>query len=722
GFGKHGPLHNPFAFGYFNPVKHVGFLGSALTGGCVIYQGGLLPERFNDACIYPNLRANAMRVSRLEPSGSTFTTNYQEDFAVSSDIWFRPVDCTVGPDGALYAADWCDENISHTSPKDRSQWYPPSRGDGRIWRFVPHGANPRPMAPLGLAERTSQELIGLLTHQNAWYSREARRILGERRDPAAIEPLMQMLREKSPENEHAALEALWAIYVSGGFSEALAAELLDHPSPAVRDWTVRLVGDEQRAPPSLQAKFVELASGETDPSVRSRLACTAKRLPGPQALPIVEQMLRRDADAADPHLPLLLWWAVEGKAIADRPQVLAMLKENGFWRRPLVRGTIVERLVRRYAGENSPAGWTACCEMLNVAPDAATRNALLGAIDVQLAGGGDQQPPVELSEFVAAALDEEPLAAAALRLGLRLQIAAALPKALAVIGDRRATEADRIGLLETLGATGHPGCIDELLPLVSGEESPGVQIAALSALQRYESTSIAEELLARYPRLAPAVKSRVRALLVSRPAWARALVGAVRQKRVAADEVALDQVRQMLAHPQVELAREIESIWGKIAPATSREKQGKIRAVEQILAKGKGDAANGKRLMMKHCGTCHQLFGEGNRVGPELTSADRKNMAILLPNIIDPSAVIRPEFVAYAAQTEDGRLINGLLAASTDDAVTLLDAQNARITLKRNELEAFKPMPISLMPERILDPLADQDLRDLFAYLQSQAP
>jgi putative heme-binding domain-containing protein len=97
-------------------------------------------------------------------------------------------------------------------------------------------------------------------------------------------------------------------------------------------------------------------------------------------------------------------------------------------------------------------------------------------------------------------------------------------------------------------------------------------------------------------------------------------------------------------------------------------------------------------------------------------------MAVLLPNIIDPSAVIRPEFVAYAAQTEDGRLINGLLAASTDDAVTLLDAQNARITLKRNELEAFKPMPISLMPERILDPLADQDLRDLFAYLQSQAP
>ena len=154
-FGKHGPLHNPFAFGYFNPVKHNGFLGSALTGGCVIYQGGLLPKRFDDACIYPNLRANAMRVSRLEREGSTFTTNFQEDFALSSDVWFRPVDCLVGPDGALYAADWCDVNISHTSPKDRSQWYPPSRKDGRIWRCLPTGANPRPMGPLDLEQLPS---------------------------------------------------------------------------------------------------------------------------------------------------------------------------------------------------------------------------------------------------------------------------------------------------------------------------------------------------------------------------------------------------------------------------------------------------------------------------------------------------------------------------------------------------------------------------------------
>ena len=316
GFGKHGLLHNPFAFGYFDPVKHVGFLGTALTGGSVIYQGGHFPARFNDACIYPNLRANAMRVATLKPVGSTFNSHYQEDFAVSDDVWFRPVDCLVGPDGALYAADWCDINISHTNPKDRSQWYPPSRGDGRIWRFVPAGSNPRPMSELGLEEMPSDKLVDLLSHRNAWYSREARRILGERRDASVVERLQKLIFAE-PQSQ-LALEALWALYVSGGFDEALASELLSHSSAAVRAWTIRLTGDACSLPPALQSQFLRIAANETDVTVRCQLACTAKRLPGEQGLPTAAAMLPHDSDAGDTFIPLLLWWAIEDKAVSDR--------------------------------------------------------------------------------------------------------------------------------------------------------------------------------------------------------------------------------------------------------------------------------------------------------------------------------------------------------------------------------------------------------------------
>src|SRR5262249_7365525 len=131
GFGKHGPLHNPHAYGYFQPVKHYGYVGDSLSGGAIIYQGGAFPEQFRNACIAPNTRHNAVRWASVAREGSTFATHYGGDFLTTDDKWVRPVDQIVGPDGALYIADWYDVNISHSDPKDRSKWYAPSKDDGR---------------------------------------------------------------------------------------------------------------------------------------------------------------------------------------------------------------------------------------------------------------------------------------------------------------------------------------------------------------------------------------------------------------------------------------------------------------------------------------------------------------------------------------------------------------------------------------------------------------
>ena len=56
-------------------------------------------------------------------------------------------------------------------------------------------------------------------------------------------------------------------------------------------------------------------------------------------------------------------------------------------------------------------------------------------------------------------------------------------------------------------------------------------------------------------------------------------------------------------------------------------------------------------MFQQICSTCHKIFGEGNAVGPDLTTADRRNIDVLLQNIVNPSAYIRPEFVAYEAET-----------------------------------------------------------------------
>ena len=107
--------------------------------------------------------------------------------------------------------------------------------------------------------------------------------------------------------------------------------------------------------------------------MRSQLACTAKRLSGEQALPIVREMLKQNADLDDPHIPLLLWWAVEDKAAVDRDLVLDLLAEPQVWKQPLVRTMIVERLAQRYAAAGKDADFESCARLLAMAPGAEKR-------------------------------------------------------------------------------------------------------------------------------------------------------------------------------------------------------------------------------------------------------------------------------------------------------------------------------------------------------------
>jgi putative heme-binding domain-containing protein len=716
-FGKHGGLHNPYAFGYFQPVQHVGFLGSALTGGFVIYQGGLFPDRFTDAVIYPNLRANAMRVSRLEPRGSTFTTHFQEDFVVSTDLWFRPVNNLVGPDGALYVADWCDSQIRHSDVKDHSKWYLPHDDAGRIWRVVPAGKDPRAIGPWPLAKRNSDGLVDLLGHPNAWYVREALRLLGERRD-AAIRPRLERMVWEA-RDDRLALRALWALHGSGGLDERTARKLLDHPGEHIRAWTVRLLGDRRRVSPEIAARFLDLAGGDKSLTVLSQLACTCKRLPGQVGLPVVERLCGRADLADDPHIPLLLWWAVEDKATSDRELVLERFGSAGAWGMPVTRSVIVERLARRYLAEGKPETYAACARLLRAAPGAGERTRLIEAMDQQVQGTRFERPPPELAGVLRPLLREGVPDPALVRLGVRLGLPDAAPLAVARAGDAGLAPAERVGYIRCLGDARYRPALDALVKALGAREPPPVQDAALQALQGFDGPAVAEAVLKGYPTLSPPLRDRARDVLVSRPAWSARLVAAVEAGDVPARDVSVEQVRHLLLHRDAALGARVEKLWGKVRTQTSREKQGRIQAVAEVLSRGQGDAARGKQLVTKYCLVCHQLFGEGQRVGPDLTAADRKNLDVLLQNVIDPSAVIREGYQQYVVTLQDGRVLSGLVAESSPTTVTLVDAKNVRTVLQRKDIDEQTQADTSLMPEGLLDGLSDQEVRDLFQYLRS---
>jgi len=211
-------------------------------------------------------------------------------------------------------------------------------------------------------------------------------------------------------------------------------------------------------------------------------------------------------------------------------------------------------------------------------------------------------------------------------------------------------------------------------------------------------------------------------VLLSRKAGARAFLREIDAGHFAVKDVPTEQLRVVALHKDRALDDLVRKHWGNIKPGTPEEKLAEMRRLSNDLRASAGNPGIGHELFKKHCATCHKLYNEGETIGPELTHANRKDRDYLLVNIVDPSAVIRKEYLAYVVETSDGRTLTGVIAAQTPSTVTLVDAKNQRTTINRNKIDSIQESPVSLMPENLLKELKPQELRDLFSYLQSDKP
>jgi putative heme-binding domain-containing protein len=118
---------------------------------------------------------------------------------------------------------------------------------------------------------------------------------------------------------------------------------------------------------------------------------------------------------------------------------------------------------------------------------------------------------------------------------------------------------------------------------------------------------------------------------------------------------------------------------------------------------------------------CHTLFGEGGKVGPDLTHANR-DREFLLGSIVDPSATIRKEYLAYEVTMKDGRILSGVIAEQSGGNLTLATITGEHVNVPQGQVASLSESAVSLMPEDLVKPLKPQELRDLFSYLQSDKP
>jgi putative heme-binding domain-containing protein len=705
GFAKHGPLSNPYTFGYFPAMKHPSV--PRFTHAFVIYDGNTLPDRYRGNIVAVAPLQNHVVASSLLPDGSSFQTKDFGHPIISTDTWFRPVNITVGPEGAVYVADMYEGQIAHLRHHEGKI----DITNGRIYRLQTPAAVP--LKPFDLSKLATADLVELLHHPNKWQRRTSLRLLSERQDPEAI-PLLRKLLDKGTDQD--ALEALWGLHLCGVFNDDLALHALNHPDPFVRQWTVRLLGDANRVSPTMSQRLAALARTEYHVEVRSQLACSAKRLPAGDCLAIVRNLLGRDEDVNDIHVPLLLWWAIEAKCASDRDQVLSLFTDPGLWRLPLVQTHILHRLMRRFAAVGTRKDLLTCAQLLHQAPDPERSKLLLRGFEEAFQGRSLGSLPTELTEALAK------LGGGSTLLALRQNRPEAVAKALTVLANDKADASERLQYAQVFGEVRQPRCLPILLSIVERSPDDSLRMAALTALQLYDDAKIGTAVVALYSKFTDAPRSVAQTLLVSRKAWLLALLEAVDAGKLDRTTIPEDVVRKMTLHRDPRITQLVAKHWGNVEGATTAAMQQQIERLEGILRSGSGSPYQGKKLFNNTCAKCHRLFGQGGQIGPDLTTYKRDDIVNMLVNIVNPSAEIREGFETMLVTTKDGRVLTGFLVDKDNQVLVLRGADGQNISIPQNQVEEVVQQRKSLMPEGLLKDLTNQQVRDLFAYLRSTQP
>ena len=103
---------------------------------------------------------------------------------------------------------------------------------------------------------------------------------------------------------------------------------------------------------------------------------------------------------------------------------------------------------------------------------------------------------------------------------------------------------------------------------------------------------------------------------------------------------------------------------------------------------------------------------------PSADGSGRHHLDYLLSNIVDPSAVVNKDYRMSILRVADGRVLNGLIVSQDQERIVLQLPQE-KLTIMRQEIDDIKLTSLSAMPEGILQPLKDEQIRDLVAYLMS---
>jgi putative heme-binding domain-containing protein len=288
--------------------------------------------------------------------------------------------------------------------------------------------------------------------------------------------------------------------------------------------------------------------------------------------------------------------------------------------------------------------------------------------------------------------------------------------------DDKTEMTERLDLIQTLGEVRSRIALPTILKLFDSANDEKLESALLIALQNYSDADIGQRIVSRFDSLLPESQSNAVAALTMRKSWTMNLLDEVATGKVAPEAISKGNVRRMMVHGDTAINSLVAKHWPELKPASSQELQLKIANYFEQLNGKPGDPYAGRVLFKQNCGKCHQLFGDGGNIGPDLTAFNRDDTLSMLNSVVDPSAEIREGFENFTVLTDDGRVVTGFIADQDSQVLVLRNAEGQSISIEQEAIEDKKANEKSVMPEGLLDGLSESQVSDLFSFLRSSQP
>jgi putative heme-binding domain-containing protein len=713
-------------------------LGSVSPGGYPKFSGLEIiesphfPAEWQGNMVACDFRAHRIVRFGISDQDSGYVTQELGDLVRTNSVNFRPIDVKIGPDGALYIADWSNPIINHGEVDFRDPRR--DREHGRIWKVSRKQsplAEKRDFAALG-----EKELLVALASDYRNDREQATAVLFESRSETLNSTLADWAAKAS--DEKTLLAALWLSQGRNVPNPGLLDKVLGHEKGEVRAAGVRGLGDWLSEVDDALGRLKKAVSDE-HPRVRIEAVRVLAKLPGRESFDVALEALDHPSDR---FIEYALWLSVQSHG----EEWLAALLEGGSVAAkdagrlefvlsnlpPAKAAEATARLLPAPLPRDGSGPW------LKLALATGDSAVLAKVLEQVVAGGFEKDPALAALRGIAQAISQRQVDPAADFAKLRPMIEGA--------------ESDlRVAAIALAGAGGRPDAMAPLIAIAAdGQAAPALRSAAVEALANFPAGPAREALVALGGESSPPVLRQQAALALTRHHRAAAVpILAQVASSLADSDSARSFWQRVLSAKGISAELAVVFKNQPMAPQlagltlqnipdvaehdellkTLREQAGSGMAetytVERIAkmaerAAANGDAARGEMIYRRNslaCVACHALGGAGGKVGPDMTSLGASApLDYIIESVVLPSAKIKEGYHAVTLETKDGKAIMGQLVRSGAGSSVVRDATGAEVTIPDN-MVVKRTDAGSLMPGNLINGLSDQETDDLFKFL-----